>query len=144
MKTICGIDCSSCGFKTTCKGCLESDGRPFGGDCIAANCYKSGGEECFIAFKNRLIAEFNSLGIPDMPAITTLCQLCGAYVNSEYTLPNGEKVKFLDDTKIYLGYQVEKTNSDRCYGLVADDTFLMVSEYGCNGADPEIVVYKKR
>lgn len=144
MKTICGIDCSSCGFKTVCKVCLESDGRPFGGDCIAANCYKSGGEECFIAFKNRLIAEFNSLGIPDMPAITTLCQLSGAYVNSEYTLPNGEKVKFLDDTKIYLGYQVEKTNSDRCYGLVADDAFLLVSEYGCNGADPEIVVYKKR
>lgn len=50
-----------------------------------------------------------------MPTITTLSQLSGAYVNLEYTLPNGEKMKLLDDTKIYLGYQVEKVNSDRCY-----------------------------
>ena len=59
-------------------------------------------------------------------------------------LPNGEKIKLLDDTKIYLGYQVEKANSDRCYGLVADNNHLLVCEYGCNGAEPEIVVYKKR
>ena len=37
--------------------------------------------------------EFNTLGIPDMPTITTLCQLSGAYVNLEYTLPNGEKMR---------------------------------------------------
>ena len=79
-----------------------------------------------------------------MPTITNLDQLNGAYVNLEYTLPNGEKMKLLDDTKIYLGYQVEKVNSDRCYGLVADNEYLLVCEYGCNGAEPEIIVYKKR
>ena len=144
MKTICGIDCSEWGFKDSWKGCTETKGHPFGGDCIAAECYKSGGENYFITYKRRLIKEFNALGISDMPTITTLCQLSGAYVNLEYTLPNGEKIKLLDDTKIYLGYQVEKANSDRCYGLVADNNHLLVCEYGCNGAEPEIVVYKKR
>ena len=109
MKTICGIDCNGCGFKANCKGCMETSGHPFGGECVAAECYKSGGENCFVAYKNRLIDEFNSLGIADMPTLTTLCQLCGAYVNLEYTLPNGEKIKLLDDAKIYLGYQLEKS-----------------------------------
>ena len=144
MKTICGMDCSGCSFQDSCKGCAETGGHPLGGECIAAECYKSGGQSCFLAYKNRLIEEFQALGIPDMPAITTLCQLSGAYINMEYTLPNGQKIKLLDDTKIYLGYQLEKAGSDRCYGLGADDSHLLVCEYGCNGAEPEIIVYKKR
>lgn len=142
--TICGIDCGICTFKNDCKGCAETNGQPFGGKCIAAECYKSGGETCFLAYKKHLIDEFNSLKIADMPAVTTLCQLNGAYINLEYPLPNGKKIKLLDDTKIYLGYQLEKPNSDRCYGLVADDHYLLVCEYGCNGANPEIIIYKKR
>lgn len=144
MKTICGIDCSGCGFKDNCKGCAETNGHPFGGECVTAECYKAGGENCFITYKNHLIEEFNALGIIDMPTITTLCQLSGAYINSEYILTNGERVKLLDDTKIYLGYQVKKVNSDRCYGLAADNHYLLVSEYGCNCTDPEIIVYRKR
>ena len=38
----------------------------------------------------------------------------------------------------------EKAGSDRYYGLVADNDYLLVCEYGCNGSDPEIVVYRKR
>lgn len=53
-------------------------------------------------------------------------------------------MKLLDDTKIYLGCQIEKAHGDRCYGLVADNSYLLVCEYGCNGANPEIIVYKKR
>ena len=49
MKTICGIDCSGCGWKGSCKGRIETDGHPFGGECVAAECYKSGGEKCFVA-----------------------------------------------------------------------------------------------
>ena len=144
MKTICGIDCSGCGFQEKCKGCLETNGRPLGGGCVAAECYKSGGESCFNAYKEQLIEEFNALRIGDMPKITTLCQLSGAFVNLEYTLPNGSKIKLLDDTKVYLGYQVEKVGSDRCYGLVADNDYILVCEYGNYGAEPEIIVYKKR
>ena len=92
----------------------------------------------------RLIEEFNALGITDMPQITTLCELSGSFVNLEYTFPSGEKVKLLDDNKVYLGYQVEKEDSERCYGLVGDENILLVCEYGCNGSDPELIVYKKR
>ena len=144
MKTICGIDCGGCGFQANCGGCAETGGKPFGGDCFTAECYKAGGERCFIACKDRMIAEFNALGIADLPPVTDLCALSGAFVNLEYTLPNGAKVKLLDDKKVYLGYQLEKENSDRCYGLVADEEYLLLCEYGCNGADPEIVVYKRR
>ena len=144
MKTICGIDCAGCGWKETCNGCVKTNGRPFGGECVAAECYKSGGEKCFLTYKQQLIDEFNALGIVDMPTISNLCQLYGAYVNSEYTLPSGQKMKLLDDNKIYLGYQIEKENSDRFYGLVADNHYLLVSEYGYNGSKPEIVVFKKR
>ena len=144
MKTMCGADCSKCGMKQSCKGCIETDGHPFGGDCITAECLKKGGTEHFCSFKAQAIREFNSLGISDMPQISELVPLCGAYVNLEYTLPNGQRVKLLEDHKIYLGYQVEKINSERCYGLVADHQCLLVCEYGCNGSDPHIVLYKKR
>ncbi len=144
MKTICGIDCSGCSIKYNCKGCVATNGRPFNNECVAAECYKAGGEECFLAYKNKLIEEFNALGIAGMPTITTLCQLNGAFVNLEYLLPNRKKIKLLEDSKIYLGCQVEKAGSDRCYGLVADSKHLLVCEYGSNGDNPEIVVYKRR
>ena len=144
MKTICGIDCRKCTFKDRCEGCLETNGNPFGDKCVTAECYKAGGEIYFIAYKKLLTEEFNALGITDMPLITTLYPLCGTYINSEYILPNGERVKLLDDTKIYLGYQVKKINSDRYYGLAADNQYLLICEYGANGIDPEIIVYKKR
>lgn len=129
MKTICGIDCTGCAWKDECKGCAQTDGCPFGAECIAAKCYKSGGENCFIAYKQQLIKEFNNLGITDMPLITELCPLKGAYVNLSYTLPNGQEIKILEDNKIYLGYQVERENSDRCYGLVTDDNYLLERSY---------------
>ena len=59
MKTICGIDCSGCGWKESCKGCIETDGHPFGGECVAAECYKSGGEECFVTYKDQTIKDLN-------------------------------------------------------------------------------------
>lgn len=45
--------------------------------------------------------------------------------------------------KSYLGNQLRKKDSDRCYGVIADEHYLLVCEYGENGADAEIVVYKK-
>ena len=40
--------------------------------------------------------------------------------------------------------KVEQADSDRCYGIVANEDFILVCEYGCNGSDPEIVLYKRR
>ena len=63
-------------------------------------------------------------------------------------MPNGNNVKLLDDKNIYLCNQVECEFNDgeliRCFGLVADMNFLLVSEYGANCSDPQIVVLKKR
>ena len=54
------------------------------------------------------------------------------------------RVRFLKDDDIYLGNQVERADSDRCYGVVANEDFILVCEYGCNGSDPEIVLYTRR
>lgn len=150
-RTICGADCSQCWMKADCGGCAETGGRPFGGPCVAAACCQSRGQahcgECTggsCGLRARLISEFNALGIADMETVTDLNALRGSFVNLEYTLPNGRTVKFLDDDKIYLGNQVHKRGSGRCYGIAADEKFLLVCEYGDGGTDPEIVVYQKR
>ena len=144
MLSICGLDCcSKCDKKDSCGGCIKTNGHPLGGDCIAAEAIKKGGFEAFQALKQTLIDEFNSLGIEGLK-INDLNLLNGFYVNLEYTLANGGKVKLLEDDKIYFGNQIEKSGSDRCYGVVADDKYLLVCEYGCNGADAEIITYKRR
>ena len=71
--------------------------------------------------------------------------LVGKYVNLEYRLPNGGKVKFLDDGTTYLGNQLEpEFGGDRCFGVLANMDFILVCTYGKDGADPELVLYKKR
>lgn len=50
----------------------------------------------------------------------------------------------MNDKDIYLGNQIERQDSERCYGVVADENFILVCEYGCNGVNPEIVLYKRR
>lgn len=144
MSTYCGADCSNCGFKDKCRGCSETCGKPFGGNCIAAEYIKVGGKEMFEQFKQQIISEFNDLKIEGMPKINELYCLCGSFVNMEYTLPNGECVKFLDDKNIYLGTQATCEFSDSCFGLVAGLGFLLVCQYDENGTNPEIIVYKRR
>ncbi len=150
MKTKCGLDCEECGFQE-CPGCTETDGRPFGGSCmLAVCCGEKGCENCGRSFeapcrlKEELIAEFNALGIEDMEEVKSLNALSGTYVNLAYKLPGGQEIRFWDDSRIYLGNQIRKMGSDRCYGLAADEDYLLVSEYGEGGSDAEIVVYKRR
>jgi len=151
LNTICGIDCSVCSYIKICGGCIATHGQPFGKDCVIAKCCLDKGQnfcsECpegSCIFQEKLIEEFNNLGIADMEVVTKLNALKGSYVNLEYTLPSGQTVRFLDDNKIYIGYQLEKKNSSRCYGIVADEKFLLVCEYGKDGTDAEIVVFKNR
>lgn len=149
MSSKCGADCNKCGFKQKCNGCEQTCGKPFGDACIAAEYIKLGGTEKYNEFKNKIIDEFNELKIPGMPKITELFPLPGFYVNLSYPLQNGSQVKLLDDNKIYIGTQVcsefdDNSGNERCYGLVAGNGFLLVSEYGENGTNPEIVIYKRR
>lgn len=142
MKSICGIDCTNCEISGTCKGCAGTGGRPFGAECLAAQCCKKG-KTALSELKEKLIAAFNALHISDMEEVTELDALKGSFANIEYTIPNGQTVKFWDDNKIYLGNQLHKKDSDRCYGIIADEKYLMVSEYGSYGADAEIIVFKQ-
>ena len=45
---------------------------------------------------------------------------------------------------MYYDMDTEKVNSERCYGVVANEYFILVCEYGCNGATPKIILYKCR
>lgn len=136
--TYCGNDCcKECSRAAECGGCEACKGHPFGGSCIAER------NTNFNALKKSLIEEINALGIKEL-VISDLFLLNGAFVNLEYPLCNGTSVRFLNDSDVYLGNQVERAASDRCYGIVADESMILVGEYGCNGADPKIVLYKRR
>lgn len=100
--------------------------------------------EKFAAFKRKLIDEINGLSIEGMPKVEKLNALVGGYVNLEYTLPNGQSVKFLDDNATYLGTQLETEKGDRCFGIAANADFILVCTYGENGENPELIMYKKR
>ena len=94
--------------------------------------------------KQKYIDEVNALNIPDMPVIDNLFVLQGSFINLEYKM-NGNTFSILDKEKSYWGTQVEKLNSNgRCYGIACDEKYILVSEYGKDGADAEIVVLKRR
>lgn len=103
------------------------------------------GAERFDEFKRKLMDEINELHIVGMPKVEKLNALVGGYVNLIYRLPNGNEVKFLDDGVTYLGNQLEcEFGGDRCFGIVANMDFILISTYEENGENPELIVYKKR
>ena len=99
----------------------------------------------FEALKKKLIGEINALRIEGMPKLEKLNALVGSYVNLAYPIPGGARVKFLDDRTTYLGNQLESEAGDgRCFGVLANKDFILISSYGEGGADPELLLYKKR
>lgn len=94
--------------------------------------------------KEELIREFNALNIADMGEVTELYELKGDFINLTYTLPSGQTIRLWDDQKTYYGAEICRPGSDRCYGLTADERYLLVCEYGNGGSDAEIVIFKKR
>lgn len=99
----------------------------------------------FEAMKRQLIDEINALSIEGMPKVEKLNALVGGYVNLAYRLPNDSEVKFLNDGTTYLGNQLEpEFGGDRCFGVLANMDFILICTYGKDGADPELVLYKKR
>ena len=104
-----------------------------------------GGSNAIDELKRILITEINALGIEGMPRLERLNALVGSYVNLEYRLPNGKNIKFLDDEVTYFGNQLEcEFGGDRCFGVLANNDFILVSTYEENGKNPELVLYKKR
>ena len=107
---------------------------------------KLGGKEKFNEFKQKIIDEINTLlHIEGLPKVSELNVLDGSFVNLEYRLPSGQYVKFLNDDATYLGSQLEcEFGGDRCFGIVANNEFILVCTYEENGENPELVIYKKR
>ena len=65
--SICGSDCcAACPQKAACGGCLETQGHPFGGSCVAAARISREGPEAFADWKRATIAELNALNLPDL------------------------------------------------------------------------------
>ena len=99
----------------------------------------------FEAFKAQLIEEINALHIEGMPKVEKLNALVGSYVNLAYPLPGGMTAKFLNDQTTYLGTQLEpEFGGDRCFGVLANMDFILICTYAEGGADPELILYKKR
>lgn len=145
--SLCGANCNECLYKTSCKGCTETNGCPFGKQCFVAKYILTGGMDSYRKFNRELIDEINSPDIPGMEEVTELYPLVGKYVNLEYPLSNGGKVKLLCDDEMYLGAQVHNIFDDSgstCFGVVTRADFLLVCEYGANSSYPELVLYKRR
>lgn len=99
----------------------------------------------FEEFKQQLIREINDLHIEGMPEVEKLNALVGSYVNLEYPLPSGEKVRFLNDGTTYLGNQLESEfGGGRCFGILANMDFILICTYEEDGKNPELLLYKKR
>ncbi|MBO4234930.1 MAG: helix-turn-helix domain-containing protein [Firmicutes bacterium] len=99
----------------------------------------------FEEFKKKLIQEINDLNVEGMPEVESLNALVGSYVNLEYMLPSGAKVKFLNDQTTYLGNQLESEfGGDRCFGVLANMDFILICTYEAEGRNPELVIYKAR
>ncbi len=91
--------------------------------------------------KKVFIEEVNALGIPGLH-VDNLYVLQGSFVNQAYTINNNE-VKLLDDNATYWGNQIVKDDT-RCYGIACCEQYILVSEYGKDGADVELVMLKRR
>ena len=99
----------------------------------------------FDAFKKQLVEEINALSVQGMPKVEKLNALVGGYVNLAYRLPSGLTVKFLDDRATYLGTQLEsELDEGRCFGVLANMDFILICTYEEEGANPELLLYKKR
>lgn len=146
-ESICGAACEECPSKDICKGCKETNGCPFGKDCYIAKYILIGGMTKYEEFKQGLLDEINAMRIDGMEKVTMLYPLVGRFVNLEYEVPGGEKIKLLKDDEMYLGAQVKNLFDDSgktCYGVIAREGFILICTYGKNCGNPEIVIYKRR
>ena len=99
----------------------------------------------FEAFKQQLLDEINALRIEGLPKVEKLNALVGRFVNLAYRLPSGANVQFLNDQTTYLGNQLaSEFGGGRCFGVLANMDFILICTYEKDGANPELVLYKKR
>ena len=91
----------------------------------------------------KLLEQINLLGIEGMPKVNKLYGHKGEFVNILCKLPNGKFDKILDDKKMYYTAELPKPNSERCFGVVTDKVQLAIFEYSKDGADAELIIWKR-
>ena len=136
-------NCQECPSFKECGGCENCNAKPFDSkeQCICARIINIKGFRDFQETFQRVIDSINALSIEGLHA-DDMNILPGSLVNLEYPLPSGGTIKFLNDDLTYFANQIE-IDGEKCYGVVSDGTFLLVSSYGPKGKDPELLVYKK-
>ena len=92
--------------------------------------------------QEKILIEIGKIGIQEFEQLKSLNLLDGSYLNLEIELPNGVKAKLLDDNKKYYANQIDIAGSDKCYGVAADEKFIVVYKYGCEGKDAELIMIK--
>ena len=93
--------------------------------------------------QQKIINRLHALGIEELKSVQSLNELNGDFINIECIWPNGTIGQILDDNRKYYGTQVEKSDSERCYGIAADENQIAVFEYGCAGKEAELVMWVK-
>ena len=80
-----------------------------------------------------------------MPRVERLNALVGRYVNLCCRLPGGASVQIPDDEKTCLGSELASERGDgRCFGVLANAGFLLIFTYETEGANPELLLFRKR
>ena len=92
----------------------------------------------------QLLSEINELGIQNLPVIKYMGLVEGAQINRECEL-NGNLVRLLDDNAVYYYTEIEKNHcGGRFFGVIGDNLYIYITEYGGDGQKAEVVAVKRR
>ena len=147
----CGVDCKKCYKNQECEGCIASGGKPFGGECVIAECCKknAGHKDCGPAYvcdcylKQLVIGVMHNCGIDDLKNYDFIFEVPGFLLNLECKYPDGSIRRPFDDKKIYISGQYRQSDSDRRYTAVADKDNFWLIEHDENGSNAVLIVNKR-
>ena len=147
----CGVDCSKCFKRSECNGCVVSGGKPFGGECVIAECCKQNNTngECGCSFccrcrlKRRVLDEVRNCDIEELHVFNFIYEIPGTFINVDYTFPDGEVRKPFDVTKVYIWGQYKTPGRDRTYSIIADSENIWIADHEENGSDAYIMRHWK-
>lgn len=147
----CGVDCAKCYKNQECAGCMSSGGKPFGGECVIAECCKKNKDtsNCGLAYfsecqlKKSVIGEMRQCGIEGINCYKLIYEVPGFLINMECKFPDGSIRRPFVDNKIYISGQYRIPDNERRYTAVADKDEFWLIEHDENGSNAVIIANKK-
>ena len=150
FRSYCFMNCRKCSKRIYCAGCYESGGRPFGGECVIAECckkhnegYKCGYPATGCKLKYKVMTEMKKSGVTDLHPFNLIFEMPGKFININYKHPDGSVKRPFDDTKVYIWGQYKLPNRSRIYTIIADSENLWIADYDENGDNAEILEHRK-